>query len=238
MKKKTSSFLAFAFFVQVVVCYATGQARAQTQSASYSKMAPLSQYLIADQNSEIALARSAASKSISEESEVLVLGPKGYANAVKGSNGFVCLVERSFGAAADDPEFWNSKIRSPICMNPAAARTYLPIILMKAKLALAGESKTEIGRKIASALDSKELPSLEPGAMCYMTSKEQYLSDSGKHWHPHVMFFIPGDAAKSWGGNLPGSPVIAANDPDERMTIFLVWVGNWSDGTPAPHGMH
>ena len=232
--KKATHFVLLLTLVQVVVCCGIWRAQAQTQSAPYLKMAPPSQYLIADQNSEIALARSAAAKSIAEESEVLVLGPKGYATAVKGSNGFVCLVERSFGAAADDPEFWNSKIRSPICMNPAAARTYLPIILMKAKLALAGESKTEIGRKIASALDTKELPSLEAGAMCYMTSKEQYLSDSGKHWHPHVMFFVPGDAAKSWGGNLPGSPVIAANDPDERMTIFLVWVGNWSDGTPAP----
>lgn len=234
--KKAMDFVLSLALVQVAVCCGIWQARAQ--SAPYSKMAPPSQYLIADQNSEIVLARSAASKSISDSAEVLVLGSTGYTTAAKGSNGFVCLVERSFGAAADDPEFWNSKIRSPICMNPAAARTYLPIILMKARLALAGKSKTEIGRKIASALDTKELPSLEAGAMCYMTSKEQYLSDSGKHWHPHVMFFIPGDAAKSWGGNLPGSPVIAANDPDERMTIFLVWVGNWSDGTPAPHGMH
>ena len=45
---------------------------------------------------------------------------------------------------------------------------------------------------------------------------------------------VPGDAAKSWGADLPGSPVMAANDPEEGATIFLVWVGNWSDGTPAP----
>jgi hypothetical protein len=67
-----------------------------------------------------------------------------------------------------------------------------------------------------------------------MTSKQQYLSDEAKQWHPHLMFFVPGDAAKSWGADLPGSPVMAANDPEEGATIFLVWVGNWSDGTPAP----
>ena len=39
-------------------------------------------------------------------------------------------------------------------------------------------------------------------------------------WHPHVMFFVSGDAEKSWGANLPGSPVMAANDPEERVTIF------------------
>jgi hypothetical protein len=70
--------------------------------------------------------------------------------------------------------------------------------------------------------------------MAYMTSKQQYLSDEAQHWHPHLMFFVPGDAAKSWGADLPNSPVMAANDPEEGLTIFLVWVGNWSDGTPAP----
>jgi hypothetical protein len=67
-----------------------------------------------------------------------------------------------------------------------------------------------------------------------MLSKHQYLNDRGRSWHPHVMFFVSGDAAKSWGANLPGSPVIAANDPEERATIFMVWVDKWSDGTPAP----
>ena len=48
---------------------------------------------------------------------------------------------------------------------------------MKTKLVLAGKSKTEIVQATASALDKKELPALEPGAMCYMMSKQQYLSD-------------------------------------------------------------
>jgi hypothetical protein len=57
-------------------------------------------------------------------------------------------------------------------------------------------------------------------------------------WHPHLMFFIPGNAAKSWGANLPGSPVMAADDFGERVTIFLVWVGKWSDATPTPQTTH
>lgn len=130
-------------------------------------------------------------------------------------------------------DFWNAKIRSPVCFNPAAARTYVPVYLMKTKLVLAGRSKTEIVQAIESALDKKELPALEPGAMAYMMSKQQYLSDEAKHLHRHLMFLVPGDATKSWGANLPSSPVMAANDPEEEATIFLVWVGAWSDGTPA-----
>ncbi len=64
-----------------------------------------------------------------------------------------------------------------------------------------------------------------------MMPKQQYLSDHDKSWHPHLVWFVLGDAAKSWGANLPGSPVLAADDPEDRMTTFLVWVGNWSDGT-------
>jgi hypothetical protein len=146
-------------------------------------------------------------------------------------------VER-WGAATDDPEFWNPKVRSPICFNPPAARTFVPIFLMKTKLVLAGKSKAEIAPAIASALNQKELPPLEPGAMCYMMSKLQYLNDRGRSWHPHVMVFVPGDAAESWGANLPGSPVIAADDPEERVTIMMVPVGTWSDGTLAPPMAH
>jgi hypothetical protein len=201
-------------------------------------MAPLDRYLIPDKDAEIALARSAAPASISSSAEVMVLGRDGYSSAVKGTNGFLCIVERSWGAATDEAEFWNPKIRAPICFNPAAARTFAQIFLMKTKLVLAGKSKTEIAAATAAALDKRELPALEPGAMCYMMSKQQYLNDRGMSWHPHLMVFVSGDAARSWGADLPSSPVMAANDPEERVTILMVWVGNWSDGTPGPPVAH
>jgi len=197
-------------------------------------MAPLDQYLIQDKSAEIALARSSAPPSISGKAEVMVLERTGYKIAVRGTNGFVCIVERSWATSTGDPEFWNPGIRAPICFNPAAAKTFLPIYLMKTRLVLAGKSKKAIARAILSAFDSRKLPSLEPGAMCYMMSKQQYLNDQGKAWHPHLMFFVAGDAAKSWGANLPGSPVLASNDPQERATVFMVMVGKWSDGTQAP----
>ena len=238
MRKKTLSFLAFVFFAQVIPPGATFLARAQAEKAPYPAMAPLDRYLMPDKNSEIALARTAAPASISDTAEVMVLGRDGYATAVKGSNGFLCIVERSWGAATNEPEFWNPKVRGPICFNPPAARTFVPIFLMKTKLVLTGESKTAILRATASALDTGKLPALDSGAMCYMMSQQQYLNDSGMSWHPHLMFFIPGDAAKSWGADLPGSPILATDDPEERVTILMVPVGTWSDGTLAPPMAH
>src|SRR6185437_12367326 len=117
------------FVVQLCLPGATRQA--QAEEGPYPAMAPLDEYLIADENSEIALARSAAPPSISDGAEVMVLGRKGFTTAVKGTNGFLCVVERSWGAATDASEFWNPKIRSPICFNPQAARTFARIFLMK-----------------------------------------------------------------------------------------------------------
>ena len=72
--------------------------KAAAQSDQYSKMAPVDQYLM-ERNAEILLARSAAPDSISSDATVLILGRQGYETAVQGTNGFVCMVERSWMAA-------------------------------------------------------------------------------------------------------------------------------------------
>jgi hypothetical protein len=224
--------IALLAFVSAAACV---QAHAQEQKPLYPAMAAIEKYLSPDEQSEIALARSAAPASISGDAEVMVFGRDGYTTAVKGSNGFVCIVERSWAVATVHPEFWNPNIRSPNCFNAAAARTFLSIYLMKTRLVLAGKSRPEILAATTSALDKKDLPELEPAAMCYMMSKQQYLNDDAHSWHPHVMFLVPSVAAKSWGANLTDSPVLAASDPEERVTIFMIPVGNWSDGSLAPH---
>jgi hypothetical protein len=237
MRKTNIRIMALAFVIPIVSSW-PACARAQVEKAPYPVMAPLNQYLIPNENAEIELARSAAPASVSDTAEVMVLRRDGYTTAVKGSNGFVCIVERSWATPTDDPQFWNPKVRAPHCFNPPAARTVLPTFLMKTKLVLAGKSKAEVVAAIASALEKKELPALAPGTMTYMMSKQQYLNDSGMSWHPHVMFYASGDAEKSWGANLRGSPVMAAYDPEQRVTTFFILSGEWSDGTPGPPTTH
>jgi hypothetical protein len=230
--------IGFVLFIQILLAGTSCLAQVKNRKNLYPVMAPLNKYLIGDKNTEIALARSAAPPSISDSAEVMILGRTGYTIAAKGTNGFVCIVERSWTVPTDNPEFWNPKVRAPICYNPQAAKTYLPFDLLKTKLVLAGKSKSEIKQAIASAFDKKELPALEPGAMCYMMSKQQYLNDRGKSWHPHLMFYLPDKAEKSWGANMPDSPVLAAYDSQVGATVFMVWVGKWSNGTPAPPLVH
>jgi hypothetical protein len=231
MKGKKAGAIAVKSLALVVMLGAARCAAAQDAKTAYPSMAPLDQYLMEDRSSEIALAQSAAPESISRDAEVLVLGRHGYETASKGKNGFVCMVERSWTAPIDDPEFWNPKLRAPICFNAAAARSSLPRTIKKTDLILAGRTKAQMIEAIAAAIDKKELPAMEPGAMCYMLSKQGYLSDRGGHWHPHLMFFVSQADPAAWGADLPGSPIIAFNDARERLTTFLVPVRQWSDGT-------
>jgi hypothetical protein len=237
MRNNRVAFFALSLALQSLLPGAGRQASAQTRQAAYPAMAPLDQYLISDEDTEIALARSAAPKSISDAAEVMVLGRQGYKTAVKGTNGFLCLVERSWAQDTDDPEYWNPKMRAPHCFNALAARSFAPIYLTKTRLVLAGKSSNEVAREMAAELDKKELPALEPGAMAYMMSKQQYLNDRGKNWHPHAMFFFSGDMTKRWSADEPNSPVMAGYDPESRVTTLFVLADKWSDGSPAPSNL-
>jgi len=229
MIAKTRKFLSGWVIPAAMACLAW-QSQACAATSQPPAMAPFDQYTM-PKATEIALARSAAPPAISAGAEVMVLGRSGYTTAVKGRNGFLCIVERSWAVASTDPNYWDPAVRGPICFNPVAARTFAPIYLMKTRLVLAGRSPAEILRTINSALDRKQLPALEPGAMCYMMSKRQEIGEPPSHWHPHLMFFVADGAAENWGADLHGSPVLSAPDPEERATIMMVLVNHWSDGT-------
>ncbi len=212
---------------------------AQGGAPTYAAMAPVEAYLMADRNAEIALARSAAPPAISSDATIMVLGRDGYEIAANGRNGFVCLVERSWMSPFDFPEFWNPKMRGPVCYNPPAARSILPRTIRRTALALAGLSKPAMLAAIKAAAARKALPAPEPGAMSYMMSRQQYLNDEAGSWEPHLMFYLPKTDAAAWGANLPRSPVMLDTDHTEvpePETIFMTAAGQWSDGTPFAHG--
>jgi hypothetical protein len=149
--------------------------KAAAQSDKYS---PVDQYLM-ERNAEILLARSAAPDSISSDATILVLGRQGYETAVRGKNGFVCMVERSWMAAFDSPEYWNPKVRGAECLNAQAARSILLIAELRTRLVMAGHSKAEIVSAVKAAFENEQLPDLENDAMAFMMSKSAYLFDAG-----------------------------------------------------------
>jgi hypothetical protein len=237
MHRKFLRTIAIRSFALLAVFGAARLAQAQVAKTPYPSMAAPEQYLM-ERNAEIALARSAAPEPISRDADVMVLGRHDYEIAAKGKNGFTCMVLRSWTAGIDDPDFWNAKLRAPICFNAPAAQSYLPITVKKTELILAGRSKAQMVADIKTAFEKKELPALKSGAMCYMMSKQGYLSDRDGHWHPHLMFFAPLTDPAAWGAGLPGSPILASTDTLDGLTVFLIPVGHWSDGTADSKDEH
>jgi hypothetical protein len=107
----------------------------------------------------------------------------------------------------------------------------------RTEMVLAGQSKAQIidGMK---AFTKQDLPALEPGAMSYMMSKEQYLIDDEHHnWMAHLMFYTPFMDGAVWGADLPNSPVMLGpqfGGAPEPIDVFMVPAGRWSDGTADP----
>lgn len=237
--------LAARMMVTAPALFAISAGSAADQTPSYPRMVPVEAYLM-DRGQEIALAKSAAPESISRRATILVLTRTGYQSAVTGTNGFVCMVSRGFSGAPDWPERWNPKIRAAECQNPQAARSIAPLAKLRTAMTLAGRSDAEIMARIKTVLRTKEIPPLASGAMSYMMSKSSYLSDEGDHDMPHVMFFIPFKDGTNWGANATGSPIFGGNywfaTPDHPaetaalppLSVLLLGVCTWSDGTPAP----
>ena len=205
-------------------------------AADYPAMAPLDRYLM-DRDAEVALAKSAAPASIADRATVLVLTRHGYATAVRGGNGFVCAVERAWMSQYDFPGFWNPKMRGPLCYNPPAVRSILPYTIKRTELVLAGRSKAQMVAEIRRDIERRALPRLEAGALTYMMSKQGYLNDAAGHWVPHLMFYFPRAQGATWGADLPGAPPMLNpqfQDSPEALSVLMVPVTHWSDGTPAP----
>ena len=228
----------------------TTSTRAQDAERPYPKMLPLSEYLM-DRNAAITLARSAAPEGISKNASVLVLTPKGWETAVRGTNGFVCMAGPSWTASIDFYDVWSPKQKGAICLNPAAVRSILPIYRKLTQMTLAGvTSVTERIAGIQEAYANKEIPALEPGAMSYMMSKDAYLTHLG-HSHNlcHVMLFLPIKDPAELDANDPNSPVSSTSlwfsDPDKPDSLLNkdlpplrtvpIAVPYWSDGTLAFH---
>jgi len=195
-------------------------------------------YLIADRAAEVALARTAAPSDVSAKATVLVLTAKGYVEAEHGTNGFTCAVMRSFAGTPGDPQFWNPHLSAPECFNPPAARTVLPTALAQVKWALSGATPAEMTARRNKGYAAKRFTMPAPGALVYMLSPRQYLSDTDPHWMPHLMFYYD-RALKGaiFGAGGMTAPVIdaTAGDPNSPLQVIFVPVRSWSDGTPAAH---
>ena len=193
-------------------------------------------YLMPDRAAEVALARTAAPAEVSDSAAVLVLTRSGYVEVARGTNGFTCVVLRSFSGSVNDPGFWNPRVRAPHCFNQPAVRTVLPVMLNRAEWILAGASPAEVEARTRREYTGGAFPKPAPGAMAYMLSPRAHLLDADPPWLPHLMFYFDRSfPAAAWGAGGMTSPIIngSAGEPQAPVLTLLIPVRQWSDGTPA-----
>ncbi|HEV2110854.1 MAG TPA: hypothetical protein VGT99_05820 [Gammaproteobacteria bacterium] len=228
------SLLVLALSLAVI-----GLARADTAPPLYPAMAPIEQYLSASPAVEIAMAKSAGPKSVTDNATVMVLTKTGYETAVKGSNGFVCFIQRSWAKDFGDPEFWDPHDYTPQCWNAAAVSSVLPEYLKRTQWVLAGVSKEEMAARTKAAWASHEFVPPAPESVAFMMSKDQYINDpqpgAPSNWYPHIMFFVPATEDSKWGANLRGSPVFSTTSAVDPITTFFIVAPKWSDGSLGPY---
>jgi len=230
--KPSSSVRARVAFVALIAIVALLMARPLSAQKKNPDLAP---FMMADPAAEVALARTAAPRSITDSATVLVLKHTGFVEAHHGSNGFTCAVFRGFNGGTTDPNFWNPKIRSPVCLNPPASRTVLPNLMKRTEWTMAGVDTTELNARTTHAYAAHEFALPAAGAMAYMLSHKQNLGGTDPHWMPHLMFYYDRSMpASAWGAGDGKSPIIdATGAAPSPLMVLLIPVPQWSDGTPA-----
>jgi len=194
------------------------------QSLQY---APIGEVMMTPE-AEIALAKSAAPEQISAHATIKVLTTSGFNVAIEGNNGFVCIVMRGWGAPTFSPAslrdlVYFAKLRAPICFNPVASRTVLPLQELRTKLGMAGKTPDQIAQGVAEAYARGELPKMDTVAFAYMFSADQVLGPAIRHWHPHVMVYTPYYDNSMLGGNPVGGPLpVVTDDAGSPFAVTII----------------
>lgn len=207
-----------------------------TATALQAQTHDFAPYMIADHVEEAALARSAAPAMIADSASVYVLTDAGYVEVARGSNGFTCMVIRSFIMPdADSATTWEPRLRAPHCFNAEASRTAIPNILYRTRQMLRGTPAARIEAYVRQSYATHRWPTTTVGAMAYMFSPRQWLAPENSTWKPHLMFFFPaGRSPATWGAvhAMNASLIDAGPAPFLPGKFVLVPVEQWSDGTP------
>lgn len=144
---------------------------------------------------QIDLALSAAPPEVSSKATTYILGAKGYKKVREGTNGFSCLIERSFAGTTQNSS-------APACFDAEGSRTLLLTYLRREELRAQGKSEAEIKDDITKGFQDGRFKAPGPGFL-YMMSDENFVYDSESKESgfvpPHLMFYAPYKSAKDLG---------------------------------------
>lgn len=177
-----------------------------------------------DEAEELRLAATAGPKAVTVGASYYVLRPGGFERVTKGTNGFHCFVERSWGTPTDDHRIvFDPRVKAPHCINQEGAETTMQEIFLTAELVMEAKSADEVREGVDRAFASGELRLPRELSLTYMMSKHQWLGPGIEAWRPHLMIWIPYLEASEIGVQAPGSPYpLVAGRPGSRKSVLIV----------------
>jgi hypothetical protein len=170
---------------------------------------------------QIKLALSSAPAEVSSKATLYVLGPKGYERGREGTNGFSCLVGRSFEGTTE------ASI-DPMCYDAEGSRTLLLVKMREEELRAKGKSEAEIKADIANGYKEGRFQAPGKPGFVYMLSSENYIRDpeTGKSgaFPGHLMFYAPYMTAKDLGYDSVSPAMVPylvqPGEPDAMMVVI------------------
>jgi hypothetical protein len=168
---------------------------------------------------QIQLALSAAPDAVAANASVYILGPKGYEKARSGTNGFSCLVQRSYTKTGETTV-------APMCFDAQGSQTTMLVYMRKEALFDEGESKAEIDADVKKGYADGTFRAPARAGVIYMMSCANRLGPDPRtgrpvSFPPHVMFYAPYMTAKDLGyDGDPAVPFLAlAGTPQAMMVV-------------------
>jgi hypothetical protein len=162
---------------------------------------------------QIAIARSAAPKEISDKADIYVLGKNGYELASKGSNnGFICAIERE---KLDTME--------PECYDREGSQTTFKARQFVEGQRAAGVSEDKIEKAVAAGYKSGRFKAPSKPGITYMLSDSNYVFDPDSkqiiHFPGHLMFYAPYATAETVGSGAGAPYIVHPGEPDALLIV-------------------
>jgi hypothetical protein len=161
---------------------------------------------------QIAIARSAAPDEVSKDAAVYVLGKKGYELAVKGSNGFTCLIERE-----------RADTVAPECFDAEGSRTTVQAVLFREAERAKGATDKDIDAAVAAGYKQGRFHAPAKPGIVYMMSNQNYVVNPSTqkviHFPGHLMFYAPYATTKTVGSGKGAPYIVHPGLPDALMIV-------------------
>lgn len=161
---------------------------------------------------QIRIAKLAAPKEVTDHADIYILGRRGYELAVRGDNGFSCMIER------EKPD-----TMEPECYDAEGSATTMKVRSYEEQQRASGVGEQAIEESIKAGYKSGEFKPPSKAGIVYMLSDYNYVlnPETGKiiHFPGHLMFYSPYATEKTVGSGEGAPYIVHPGEPDALMIV-------------------